>query len=112
LSHQHQTRANGHYVRHVTYSQPYFHSPPLSCRLKRQWRYGCKQGIKRWTRRPHVEPQFILRGPINELVLRYEMWSGSRRMLFLVNRIKDVHCHGPFSICTDIMQWIHTHTIF
>jgi len=104
VSHQHQTRANGYSFPRVTYSQPYFHSPPLSCRRKRQWMYSSKHEIKRGTRRPHVEPQFILRGPINELILCYKMWSGSRRILLLVKRIKDVYCHGPFSISIDILQ--------
>lgn len=73
VSHQHQTRANGYSFPRVTYGQPYFRSPPLSCRRNRQRMYGRKLGIKRGTRRPHVEPQVILRGPINELILCYKM---------------------------------------
>jgi hypothetical protein len=84
VSDQHQTRANGYYFPRATYSQPYFHSPPLSCRRKCQWMYGRKLGMKRGTRGPYVEPQFILRGPINELIICYKMRSGSRRILFLV----------------------------
>jgi hypothetical protein len=84
VTHRYYMRANDYCFRHARYSHP-----QASLNIDILTPYA-ETGVKRATRRPHVAPQFILRGPNNELDSNYKTWPGSGRMLFLVKGIKSV----------------------